>query len=115
MQMFLQYTNQWDNLATEVHVVYSLHGCIKCEKCVSYKKNMLLITFEGGWKWEVRKKLMLWKYIFWKNNSKIKKIKGHSQNIVVFFIKFNLLFLADLISFGWYSMCNVIYISRSQQ
>lgn len=39
MQMFLQYTNQWDNLATEVHVVYSLHGCIKCEKCVSYKKN----------------------------------------------------------------------------
>lgn len=67
MQMFLQYTNQWDNLATEVHVVYSLHGCIKCEKCVSYKKIMLLITFEGGWKWEVRKKLMLWKYIIEKN------------------------------------------------
>lgn len=106
MQMFLQYTNQWDNLATEVHVVYSLHGCIKCEKCVSYKKIMLLITFEGGWKWEVRKKLMLRKYIIEKimkrkalsyfcyikfiltvleNNSKIKKIKGHSQNIVVFF------------------------------
>lgn len=55
MQMFLQYTNQWDSLATEVHVVYSLHGCIKCEKCVSYKKIMLLITFEGGWKWEVKK------------------------------------------------------------
>lgn len=28
---------------------------------------MLLITFEGGWKWEVRKKLMLWKYIIEKN------------------------------------------------
>lgn len=33
------------------------------KKCVSYKKIMLLITFEGGWKWEERKKLMLRKYI----------------------------------------------------
>lgn len=82
MQMFLQYTNQWDNLATEVHVVYSLHGCIKCEKCVPYKKIMLLITFEGGWKWEVRKKLMLRKYII----EKIMKRKALSYFCYIKFI-----------------------------